>query len=133
MIYALDTNTVSYFIQDNITVIAKLRNVLAAGDRIAISPVVYYEIWRGFKHNSKPRKERAFYNMCNLYPIGEMNLAARDCAASIYGKSRRSGKSIEDTDILIAAFCIVNGYTLVTNNIKHFKDIEGLQYVDWST
>jgi len=34
-------------------------------------------------------------------------------------------------DILIAAFCIINGYTLVTNNEKHFRDIEELDYTNW--
>ena len=34
-------------------------------------------------------------------------------------------------DILIAAFCVVNDYLLVTDNTKHFKDIDGLQFVNW--
>ena len=52
--------------------------------------------------------------MCSLYSIGEMSLPIWEQAADIYGKSRKTGNPIEDTDILIAAFCIVNGYVLVT-------------------
>ena len=63
--------------------------------------------------------------------IGEMNIAAWEEAADIYGKSRKAGKPIEDTDILIAAFCIVNDYVLVTNNTDHFEGINGLQMVNW--
>jgi predicted nucleic acid-binding protein len=67
-----------------------------------------------------------------MYPIGEMSLTAWEAAAEIYGYTRKAGNSIEDTDILLAAFCIVNNYTLVTNNEKHFKGIDGLIFENWS-
>ena len=60
-----------------------------------------------------------------------MNLAAWEKAADIYALSRKNGKPIEDTDILVAAFCIVNNYTLVTNNVKHFEDVDGLIFKKW--
>ena len=132
MIYALDTNIISYFIQDNPHIIAQFRAVLATGHSIIIPPATYYEVRRGFKHKSAPRKEKAFVRMCNLYSIGEMNLPIWEQAADIYGDTRKAGNPIEDTDILIAAFCIVDGYTLVTNNVKHFNGIDNLQLVNWS-
>jgi predicted nucleic acid-binding protein len=62
-----------------------------------------------------------------------MNLATWECAANIYAESCRIGKSAGDSDILIAAFSIVGGYTLVTNNTRHFEHIKNLQIADWST
>jgi len=44
---------------------------------------------------------------------------------------RKTGKTICDADILIAAHCIVNGYTLITHNTKHFENIEGLLLENW--
>ena len=131
MIYALDTNTVSYFIQGYEHIIARTRAALSDGNTLIIPPVTYYEIRRGFKHKTAPRKEKIFSHMCALYPIGEMSLAAWECAAEIYGDSCRQGKRIPDDDILVAAFCIVNGYTLVTRNISHFEHVEGLKLVNW--
>jgi tRNA(fMet)-specific endonuclease VapC len=32
---------------------------------------------------------------------------------------------------LIAAYCLKHNLTLVTNNTKHFKNIEGLEIVNW--
>jgi len=61
-----------------------------------------------------------------------MNLAAWEEAATIYAQTRKAGRPVDDNDILIAAFCIVNGYTLVTNNTKHFTDINSLLIVDWA-
>ena len=120
MTYALDTNTVSYAIQADVRVKDRIRAALAEKHSLVIPPVTYYEIRRGFKHKSAPEKEKSFTNMCRLYPVGEMSIAAWERATDIYALSRRSGNPTGDADILIAAFCIVNGYTLVTNNAKAF-------------
>jgi predicted nucleic acid-binding protein len=131
MTYALDTNTISYWLQKNERIAEQISRALRQGRIIAIPPTTYYEIRRGFKHKAAPGKEFAFSLICKSYEVGEMNLAAWETAADIYANTRKAGKPIEDTDILIAAFCIVNGYTLVTNNTKHFEDIEGLRLEDW--
>jgi tRNA(fMet)-specific endonuclease VapC len=34
-------------------------------------------------------------------------------------------------DVLIAAYCIKHNLPLVTNNTKHFKDIDNLQTINW--
>jgi predicted nucleic acid-binding protein len=109
-----------------------MRTALEERHDIIIPPVAYYEIRRGFKRKTAPAKEKAFSIMCLQYPIGEMNIAAWERAADIYADSRLAGDNIEDSDILIAAFCIVNDYTLVTNNTRHFKDMKGLSFVDWA-
>lgn len=132
MTYALDTNTVSYFIQGNKLIKSRIRMALEGRHDIVIPPVTYYEIRRGFKHKSAPAKERVFANICCAYSVGEMSVTAWECAAEIYADSRRAGRPIDDADILIAAFCVVNKYILVTNNTKHFKRIEGLQLVNWA-
>ena len=53
------------------------------------------------------------------------------CAARIYAELYTKRFTITDADILIAAFCMENGYTLVTANIKDFENIDGLQIVNW--
>jgi tRNA(fMet)-specific endonuclease VapC len=131
MTYALDTNIISYLIQENKTVEERLNNLLKQGNMIVIPPTTYYEIKRGFKHKSAPKKEYAFSLVCKLFPIGEMNIKSWERAADVYAEGKKTGKTIEDTDILVAAFCIVNGYTLATNNSKHFKDIGGLIWENW--
>ena len=70
--------------------------------------------------------------MCSMYPIGEMSVVAWERAAEIYAYRLKIGKPLEDADILTAAFCIVGGCILVTNNTKHFDVIDGLQLVNWT-
>ena len=132
MTYALDTNIISYFIQGDNQVRMRMYQTLNNGDMVIIPPIVYYEILRGFRHKAAPKKEWAFSQMCVMYSVGEMKLSMWQCAAKLYGARRKTGKPIDDTDILIAAYCIVNGYTLVTNNTKHFEGIEDLPLVDWT-
>lgn len=131
MIYALDTNTISYWIQKNPRTVSEINMALRQGHVIVIPPSTYYEIRRGFKHKSAPGKEFAFSLICQSFEVGKMDIVAWEEAADIYAYTRKAGKSIEDNDILIAAFCIVNGYTLVSNNTKHFVNIKGLHLVDW--
>ena len=132
MTYALDTNIVSYFIREDKSVLTRFRAVLAMNNSIVIPPVTYYEIRRGFRHKEAHGKEQVFNRMCKLYPIGEMSLSIWECAAQLYADLRKAKRTVEDADILIAAFCIVNGYTLVTHNTKHFEDIDELKVEDWS-
>jgi len=44
---------------------------------------------------------------------------------------RATGKPAEDADIFIAAYCVVNDYVLVTNNIKHFEATGELKTLNW--
>jgi len=34
-------------------------------------------------------------------------------------------------DLFIGAYCVVNGYKLITNNRKHFERIDGLSFEIW--
>ncbi|MCL1987018.1 MAG: PIN domain-containing protein [Firmicutes bacterium] len=132
MTYALDSNIISYWLIGNKNVEEQIDNATINMNEIIIPPVTYYEIRRGFKHKSAPKKEFAFNLICETYPIGKMTISAWDIAAEIYGQTRKQGNPIEDTDILIAAFCLAHNYTLVTANIKHFDSINGLVIVDWT-
>jgi len=132
MIYALDTNIVGHLIQRSPIVRAQRDAVLDHGSELIIPPFVNYEIRRGFFYQSAPVREKAYILLCLQYPIGEMTVRAWEHAANIYASLRRRGYTIEDADILIAAFCLVNSYILVTNNTRHFERIDGLQLVDWT-
>jgi tRNA(fMet)-specific endonuclease VapC len=103
------------------------------GDTVVIPPITYYEILRGFKHKAAPKKEFSFALICNAFGVGEMTLAAWEEAADIYARRRKTGNPIDDSGILIAAFCVVNNYALVTNNVKHFEGTDGLIIENWIT
>ena len=52
-------------------------------------------------------------------------------SAHIFVEMRKKSFTVGDDDIFIAAFCLLNGYTLVTRNVKDFENISGMKYVNW--
>ena len=131
MKYALDTNTVIRFLRDDPIVCRKFDTAVERGDEIVIPPIVHYEVERGFLCKSAPRKENSYHILIEQCPVGEMSAEILENGAGIYAALYRAKLTIGDADILIAAFCRVGGYTLVTNNVRHFNVIEGLKFEDW--
>ncbi|MCL2204864.1 MAG: type II toxin-antitoxin system VapC family toxin [Defluviitaleaceae bacterium] len=132
MTYALDSNIISHLLKDNDRVYAHYFDTLSQGHVCVIPLVVYYEVRRGLKANDARKKMGSFEKLCTVLGMDDLTQADMNTAADIYAERKRRGAPIDDTDLLIAAQCLTRGYTLVTNNTKHFTDIDGLQLVDWT-
>jgi len=132
MTYALDTNIITYLLKDNLAVYEGYDNATVDGSRCIIPPVAYYEIKRGLFFSSATSKSNDFDILCRELGVGDMSVEIWNEAAMLYAGLRQKGQLIEDADLFIAAFCIVNNYTLVTNNTKHFEHIDGLRFVNWA-
>jgi len=52
--------------------------------------------------------------------------------ARIRAQLERSGRPIGNMDLLIASHAVSQGSTLVTNNLKHFSSVSGLNVEVWS-
>ncbi len=132
MIYALDSNIVSYFLKKDSAIRSKILEATERNNGFVMPAIVYFEVKRWLLERGAINKETDFNVLCQSVPIGEFDRRVWNLAASIYVQARRKGKPIDDdADLLIAAFCIVNGYTLVTNNTRHFENIDGLDLVNW--
>jgi predicted nucleic acid-binding protein len=129
--YALDTNILSYILKKDENVILRLRTEQDKGHECVIPPLAYYEIKRGLLSVGSTVRLRLFENLCRDFIVGAMDTAAWDKAAHLYAIQRQCGVPVEEADIFIAAFCLVGGYTLVTNNTKHFEMFEGLDFTNW--
>ncbi|MDR2615015.1 MAG: PIN domain-containing protein [Oscillospiraceae bacterium] len=131
MTYALDTNIISYILRNDDGVKRHWRLEEANGNRSTIPLIVYYEIKRGLLSVGATEKLRAFDRVFSTLGVEVMSVLDMDVAARIYAERKRQGRPIEDSDLLIAAQAVSRGYTLVTNNIKHFEGISGLQLTNW--
>ena len=132
MTYSLDTNIIIRLLRNEAAVNASFDKAVGRKEAVAISPFVDYEMRRGFYYCPAQAKEQLYLSLCKRYPVGEMTPAIWKRGASIYAGLRRRGFTVKDADILIAAFCIVNGYTLVTANTKDFENIDGLRLINWA-
>ena len=134
MIFALDTNIISAMLKGESDVIACYHQELKNGNEFIIPPIVYYEIERGLLARSLFNKKRLFDEFCQDVQVGEFDFGVWTKAAQIYADLSKRGKPLgsgADADYFIAAFCIVNDYTLVSRNVKHFENIAELKFVDW--
>ena len=131
IIFALDTNIISYLLKNNEVIFARYRKEIRNGNKIIIPPITYYEIKRGLFHQKATVKADLFKRFCDEFGVGRMTLDTWDEAARLYAANRRFGRTAEDADLFIAAFCLAGNYTLVTNNTRHFETIEGLKYTNW--
>jgi predicted nucleic acid-binding protein len=65
---------------------------------------------------------QAFVNYAVVYPLDEATVEATIQVCK--------GRKIKLPDAVIAATCLVHGMTLVSRNIKDFKNIEGLTVIN---
>ncbi|GHT21588.1 hypothetical protein FACS189419_02720 [Planctomycetales bacterium] len=130
MIY-LDTDVLSYFLSGNEQIYAMLKGALNNGEKIALTILTVYEILKGLRYRQSIQKEQEFQRVLDCVQVDHLSNNSIALAASIYGNLRRKGITISDADILIAAIVQEHGGILATNNQKHFRHIDGLQWQLW--
>jgi predicted nucleic acid-binding protein len=130
-VYALDTNIVSYLLKGNAKITVKMAKEKNDGNTFVIPPIVYYEINNWLLKNNSKRKAAIFKKICSVNGIGPISKEVLDIASSIYDNLRKNGVVIETADLLIAAWCIKNNCTLISNNKKHFNRIDLLTVENW--
>jgi len=132
--YVLDSNIISYALKGDATIRNKMEKTTEGCNSLVMPYVVYYEVKRWLLELGANAKQRIFDKFLDGdFSLEPLEKSVWDKASEIYVEARKKGKPIDDdADILIAAFCIMNGYTLVTNNERHFEHIDGLKYVNWA-
>jgi tRNA(fMet)-specific endonuclease VapC len=132
--YLLDTNIFSHIYKKNNGVLIK-KIVQINESQIAICSVVLAELIFGAFNNPANTSELLQY-------YGEVSKALicfdfDKKAGVIFGElkagNKKSGKNIEDMDVMVASVCLANDLVLVTNNVKHFNNIPNLKIENWTT
>jgi len=132
MVYVLDTNIIIHYLRNEQNVRQNLRDAVINNHDIIIPQVVDYELKRGFRILSAPKKEANYKLLLQDCKVAEMDIQSWDMAAQVYESLYKKKFTVGELDILIGAFCINNGYTFVTNNTSDFKNMDGLQLIDWT-
>ena len=127
----IDTDTISFFFRKNATVIANFDNYFTRFDYLNLSVITYYEILNGLYYKDAKRQLEQFETFAAYNNIVVLNDEVAQKAVVIYADLRKKGITIGHNDTLIAATAIVNDMVLVTNNLKHFGHIEGLELENW--
>ena len=132
MIYMLDTDICIYIIKRKpLGVLKRLESI--DPDQLSMSAITFAELMNGAK-----KSQRVEANVSRLDALGEiLEICSFDKQAAVaYGNVRSSlekrGEVIGPYDLLIAAHALSLDRTLVTNNEKEFKRVEGLKVDNWT-
>ena len=133
MIYALDTNIIIHYLKKTPKLLQNFNTAVMRNSNFVIPKMVDYEIRRGFSVYPAPAKEAVYDALTHqgFCDIGEMDIASWDRAIEVYSGLYAKRFTVNEMDILIAATCIENGYTLITNNVDDFKNMDNLIFEDW--
>ncbi len=128
----IDTNILSFFFRNHSLVVENFQSYLKVHSQINISIITYYEIVSGLKHRDAQKQLTSFLNFVSYHTVLPLTTTSTKISADIYANLRKQGTPVDNIDILIAGVAIANDLILVTNNLKHFQKIEGLEIEDWS-
>lgn len=128
--FLLDTNILSDLIRQPQGAVAS--KIAESGeDAIATSIIVAGELRYGAEKRGSQRLTNKIEELLSLVPV----LSFKDDADAHYGRLRadleRRGTLIGANDMLIAAHALAIGATLVTDNLREFERVDGLEIVNW--
>ena len=132
MTYMLDTNICIYAMKKKPEkVLQRVREELGGG--LYISAITLAELEYGMKHSTNPAKnEQALLRF--LLPFSVLPFGPD--AASEYGAIRdylqAQGTPIGPLDMLIAGHAKAEGAIFVTNNVREFQCVPGLEIENWA-
>jgi len=127
----LDTDILINYFKGNKNIQLAMLKHMENGDEICTTILNVYEILKGFKYIGSEKKIKKLESFLNELEIFNLNNQVITEAAEIFTDLKKTGKTIGDGDILIAAIVMQNNGILVSNNTKHFQSIQGLQLTNW--
>lgn len=130
MKYLLDTNICIYYMKGLYDLKDKIKN--KGSENCYISEITLAELKFGVENSEQKKKNKEaldiFINGIKIIPIYN----SLDFYAIEKARLRKKGNTVDDFDLLIGASAVSNDMILITNNIKHFKNIEHIEIQDWT-
>ena len=128
--YILDSDILIYFLKGKHDVVRKL--VTIPEENLFTTRINYAELFFGAYNSSKPSENlKIISSFLENFKILEFDKVSSEIFAKIKSQLKQKGLIIPDMDLMIASISIRNNFTLVSNNIKHFKRIRKLKLVNW--
>lgn len=130
MRYLLDTNILSDLIRHPKGSVAA-RIAQLDGDAICTSIIVAAELRYGAVKKGSPKLTHQLELVLSRLEVLPWEAPADEAYARLRATLERTGQLIGPNDLLIAAQCLNLGLTLVTDNEREFRRVEGLTVENW--
>jgi tRNA(fMet)-specific endonuclease VapC len=130
--FLLDTDTCIYALKQNQGVLRELMS--RSREDIAISVITEAELRTGAAKSSSPIKTLRFIENF-LRPLTTIEFTSEDAVvyAQVRARLERAGTPIGPLDTIIASQAVARGLTLVTNNEREFRRVNGLRVENWAS
>ncbi len=133
MTHLLDTDTCIHLLGGRETTVSQAEH--HSPSDLAVSAITRYELVYGVERCQAARRETEGVKVCLL--LEEMRILpftfeTATHASTIRARLEAKGTSIGAMDILIAATALEHNLPIVTNNLREFQRVPGLQCLTWS-
>jgi tRNA(fMet)-specific endonuclease VapC len=127
--FMLDTDSVSFALRGQGNVASRIAQ--RRPSELCISAITVAEL----RFGADRRKSTRIHQLIDLFTATLAVVPFDETCAARYGviasELARRGTPIGQFDVLIAAHALTIRATLVTNNVKHFSRVRGLEVENW--
>jgi tRNA(fMet)-specific endonuclease VapC len=129
--FLLDTNICIHIRRQRPPEVLARFQRLKPGEAV-LSVITYGELIYGVeKSQFREQAMRQLAELAGLVPVTELPLQAGQFYGAIRATLEARGETIGNNDLWIAAHAKAAGLTLVTNNEREFRRIQGLKIQNW--
>lgn len=127
--YLLDTDICSYLIREN--PLSLLEKFKEHQREIYVSSITVAEMLFGAAKKGSEKLRTQIMRFMSLVQMVDWDFDAADSYAFIRNNLERIGLPVDNMDMMIAACALSKGFVLVSNNVRHFEKINGLDFETW--
>lgn len=128
--YLLDTDIVVFLFRNRKGIAKRLSEI--DPKLVYISEITVAELEYGNYQSGRYQENREILDLF----LSSVNALPVSSAIALYAKERfrlnSLGQNIQDFDLLIGCTSVAEDLVMVTNNVKHFSRIEGIQIENWA-
>ena len=125
----LDTDFLVNFLRNNKNE-AEFVKENEIGKELATTFINIFELFYGaYKSSNREENIKLVKLLLNRINLLNLSLESSEKAGEISARLEKEGNPLEFRDILVGTTALVNGYSIKTNNVKHFNKIEGLNVI----
>ncbi|CAA6812003.1 MAG: Unknown protein [uncultured Sulfurovum sp.] len=126
----IDSDILIYFIKGKPEVVDKLLAI--PPHNLYTTRINYTELIYGAYNSARVAENlKVVRPFLENFQILEFDQESSEVFAKTKAHLKKNGNIIADMDLMIASIALQHGFSLVSNNIKHFERIDGLDLVGW--
>ena len=129
--FLIDTDIIIYSLKNNENVIRNFN--LYSQEPKAVSIITIGELLYGaYKSQRKIENLGKVHRIADIFPVIEISMTIIDTFAHLKADLNAKGIVVDEFDLLIGATALSMNYSIVTNNVQHFKKIPDLTIINWT-